>query len=219
MPPGSPFGPGIVALVTYLHGCQMVSYARLAEMLDGLFGLKISEGAIANMLARAAKPFAECTQAIHETVRNSPVIASDETSARVKGKTHWQWVFGAATAVAHVIAPTRGKIVPKQFLNGAKPKVWLSDRLAAQCNHADEHQVCLAHLIRDAQYAIDVGDAVFAPPFKEFLQRACEIGGRRPDLANSTMKAYARKLERELDRLLELEPTNRGSPSARCHHR
>src|SRR5215831_16217175 len=45
MPPGSPFGPGIVALVTYLHGCQMVSYARLAEMLDGLFGLKISEGA------------------------------------------------------------------------------------------------------------------------------------------------------------------------------
>jgi len=208
MPPGSPFGSGIVALVTYLHGCQMISYARLAEMLDGLFGLKISEGAIANMLARAAKPFAKCAQTIHETVRNSPVIASDETSARVKGKTHWQWVFGAATAVAHVIAPTRGKIVPIQFLNGAIPQVWLSDRLAAQCNHADEHQVCLAHLIRDAQYAIDDGDAVFAPPFKEFLQRACEIGGRRPDLANSTMKAYARKLERELDRLLELEPTN-----------
>ena len=208
MPPGSPFGPGIVALVTYLHGCQMVSYARLAEMLDGLFGLKISEGAIANMLARAAKPFAQCAEAIHETVRNSPVIASDETSARVKGKTHWQWVFGAATAVAHVIAPTRGKIVPIQFLNGAKPKVWLSDRLAAQCNHAHEHQVCLAHLIRDAQYAIDAGDTVFAPQFKEFLQRACEIGGRRPDLADNTMKAYARKLERELDRLLELEPSN-----------
>jgi transposase len=68
MPPGSPFGPGIVALVTYLHGCQMVGYARLAEMLEGLFGLKISEGAIANMLARAAEPFAECAQTIHETV-------------------------------------------------------------------------------------------------------------------------------------------------------
>ena len=209
MPTGSPFGPGIVALVTYLHGCQMVSYARLAEMLDGLFGLKISEGAIANMLARAAKPFAECAQTIHETVRNSPVIASDETSARVKGKTHWQWVFGAATAVAHVIAPTRGKIVPIQFLNGIRPEVWLSDRLAAQCNHADEQQVCLAHLIRDAQYAIDDGDAVFAPPFKEFLERACEIGGRRPNLADSTIKQYAYKLERELDRLLELDPTPR----------
>jgi transposase len=150
MPPGSPFGPGIVALVTYLHGCQMVSYARLAEMLEGLFGLKISEGAIANMLARAAEPFAECAQTIHETVRNSPVIASDETSARVKGKTHWQWTFVAATAVAHLIAPTRGKIVPTQFLNGLRPKVWLSDRLAAQCKHGETHQFCLAHLIRDA---------------------------------------------------------------------
>src|ERR1700736_880088 len=208
MPPGSPFGPGIVALVTYLHGCQMVGYARLAEMLEGLFGLKISEGAIANMLARAAEPFAECAQTIHETVRNSPVIASDETSARVKGKTHWQWTFVAATAVAHLIAPTRGKIVPTQFLDGARPKVWLSDRLLAQCNHAEAHQFCLAHLIRDAQYAIDAGDTVFAPPFKAFLQRACDIGRRRPDLADSTIKAYARTLERELDRLLELEPTD-----------
>jgi transposase len=208
MPPGSPFGPGIVALVTYLHGCQMVSYARLAEMLDGLFGLKISEGAIANMLARAAEPFAECAQTIHETVRNSPVIASDETSARVKGKTYWQWTFVAATAVAHLIAPTRGKIVPTQFLDGLRPTVWLSDRLAAQCNHANEHQFCLAHLIRDAQYAIDAGDAVFAPAFKEFLKDACDIGRRRPNLADATIKTHARKLERRLDRLLELDPTN-----------
>jgi transposase len=208
MPPGSPFGPGIVALVTYLHGCQMVSYARLAEMLDGLFGLKISEGAIANMLARAAKPFDECAQTIHKTVRNSPVVASDETSARVKGKTHWQWTFVTATAVAHLIAPTRGKIVPTQFLDGLRPKVWLSDRLAAQCNHAVAHQFCLAHLIRDAQYAIDAGDTVFAPAFKEFLKDACEIGRRRPDIADSTIKAHARKLERQLDRLLDLEPAN-----------
>jgi transposase len=208
MPPGSPFGPGIVALVTYLHACQMVSYSRLAEMLDGLFGLKISEGAIANMLARTAKPFAECAEKIADIVRNSPVIASDETSARVKGKSYWQWTFVAATAVVHLIAPTRGKIVPKGFLNGARPKVWISDRLPAQCNHADAHQFCLSHLTRDAQYAVDAGDSVFAPAFKVFLKRACAIGRRRPNLADSTIKAYARTLERELDRLLELEPTD-----------
>jgi transposase len=49
---------------------------------------------------------------------------------------------------------------------------------------------------------------VFAPAFKEFLQRACDIGRRRPDLADATIKAHARKLERQLDRLLELEPIN-----------
>jgi transposase len=207
MAPGTPFGPGVVSLVTYLHACQMVSYNRMTEMLDGLFGLKLSEGAIANMLARAAKPFAARADEIAETVRQSPVIASDETSARVCGKTHWQWTFAAATAVYHTIAPTRGKVVPTTFLGQAKPKVWLSDRLAAQCKHADAHQYCLAHLIRDAQYAIDAGDTVFAPAFKCFLQKACAIGRRREALADATIKAYARDLARELDRLLALKAT------------
>ena len=207
MAPGTPFGPGVVSLVTYLHACQMVSYNRMTEVLDGLFGLKLSEGAIANMLARAAKPFAARADEIAETVRQSPVIASDETSARVCGKTHWQWTFAAATAVYHTIAPTRGKVVPAAFLGQAKPKVWLSDRLAAQCRHADAHQYCLAHLIRDAQYAIDAGDTVFAPAFKRFLQKACAIGRRREALADATIKAYARDLARELDRLLALKAT------------
>ena len=56
---------------------------------------------------------------------------------------------------------------------------------------------------------------MFAPAFKEFLKRACEIGRRRPNLADTTIKAYARTLERELDRLLELEPTNADG----CHLR
>jgi hypothetical protein len=86
--------------------------------------------------------------------------------------------------------------------------VWTSDRLAAQCNHAEAHQICLSHLIRDAQYAIDDGDSVFAPKFKGFLKRCCEIGGRRPDLADSTIKAYARTLGRDLDELLKLKLPN-----------
>ena len=142
MPPGSPFGPKIVETVTYFHACQMVSYNRLTEVMAGLFGLKISEGAIANMLARAAKPLAASAEAIAAIVRASPVIASDETSARVCGKTHWQWTFLAATAVYHIIAPTRGKAVPIEFLAGARPQVWISDRLAAQCRHAVMAEPC-----------------------------------------------------------------------------
>jgi transposase len=49
--------------------------------------------------ARLGKPFGAAAEQIAATVRASEVIASDETSARVKGKTHWQWAFGCATAV------------------------------------------------------------------------------------------------------------------------
>lgn len=206
MPEGTPFGPGIAAVVAYLHGCHMVSYKRLVEICEGLFGLKISEGAIANMLARSGKPFAAAANEIATTVRASEVIASDETSARVCKKTWWQWTFGCATAVYHVIAPTRGKSVPEDFLAGRTPKAWLSDRYAAQAGLAEAHQFCLAHLIRDAQYAIDHGDHVFAPQFKAFLKDACAVGRNRPQMTDATIARHRRRLERELDCLLALEP-------------
>ena len=110
-------------------------------------------------------------------------------------------------AVYHTIVPTRGKVVPTEFLAGAKPEVWISDRLAAQCKHANAHQFCLAHLIRDAQYAIDAGDRIFAPGFKAFLKDACATGRRRPGLTDTTIQAHAQRLGHELDRLLAIAPT------------
>ena len=206
MPAGSPFGPGIAALAVYLHTRHMVSYNRLVEMLRGLFGLEISEGAIANMFNRAAEPFTAEAERIDAEVRAAPVIASDETSARVEGQTCWQWVFGSATAVAHRIAASRGKAVVTEFLKGAAPEVWISDRLGAQMGHAGAHQVCLAHLLRDARYAIDAGDKLFAPGFKFLLKRTFAIGRRRENLADSTLLAYRRDLDRRLGRLLAIEP-------------
>jgi hypothetical protein len=72
----------------------------------------------------------------------------------------------------------------------------------------DEHQFCLAHLIRDAQYAIDHGDTVFAPGLKALLKDACAVGRRRPDLADATIAAHRRRLEMQLERLLALKPTD-----------
>jgi transposase len=206
MPPGSPFGPGIAALAVYLHTRQMVSYSRLVEMFKGLFGLEISEGAIANLFTRAHAPFAAEAERIDAEVRAAPVIASDETSARVEGGTGWQWVFGSATAVAHRIAASRGKAVVTEFLKGVTPEVWVSDRLGAQMGHAVAHQVCLAHLLRDTRYAIEAGDKLFAPGFKSLLKRAFVIARRRANLADSTLLSYRRELDRRLERLLAIEP-------------
>lgn len=54
MPPGSPFGASIRSLLLYLHHSHHVGFERLARMMAELFGLEISEGAIANAFRRAA---------------------------------------------------------------------------------------------------------------------------------------------------------------------
>ena len=209
MAPGSPFGPGLAALVLHLHVTQAISFERLVRLMDEVFGVTISEGAIANMLARAEAPMILAAEKIAAEVRASKVVASDETSARVKGKTWWQWVLLSSTAVYHVIADTRGARVVTDFLQGVVPEVWVADRYAGQNGHGVQRQVCLAHLLRDAQYAIDEGDTVFAPGFKGLLKRAALIGRRRETLKDSTLAQYRADLDRRLTRLLGPPPTTK----------
>ena len=207
MAPGSPFGPDLTALILHLHVTQAIGFERLVRLLDEVFGTRISEGAIANMLARAETPLTAAAETTAAEIRRSKVVASDETSARVEGKNWWQWVLLSSTAVHHLIANSRGAAVLTDFLGDTKPDVWVADRYAAQAGHGNERQLCLAHLLRDAQYAIDTGDTGFAPGFYKLLQRAVAIGHRRPDLKNTTLARYRADLDRRLDRLLVVNPT------------
>jgi transposase len=207
MAPGSPFGPGIAALVLHLHITQAIGFERLAKLMAEVFGVTLSEGAIANILGRAEAPMIVAAEKIADEVRAAKVVASDETSARVKGKTWWQWVMHSSTAIYHVITDSRAAKVAADFLQGATPEVWVADRYGAQAGHALERQLCLAHLLRDAQYAIDEGDTVFAPAFKALLLRAVLIGKRRESLKDSTLAQYRADLERRLTTLLDPTPT------------
>lgn len=205
--PGSPFGATLVALIVHLHVTQAISFERLVVLLDEVFGVDISEGAIANLLARAQAPLVAAAEAIGGEVRSSAVVGSDETSARVAGKTWWQWVLLSSTAIYHLISETRAAETVTAFLNGAVPEIWVADRYGGQNGHGRERQLCLAHLLRDAQYAIDEGDTLFAPDFQRLLRRAMAIGRRRETLKDSTLKHYRADLDRRLDRLLARQPT------------
>src|SRR5713101_2096566 len=209
MPPGLFFGLDLTALILYLHVTQAIGFERLVRLLDEVFGVGISEGAIANLLARAGTPLAAAVSAAAE-VRSSKVVASDETSARVEGKNWWQWVLLSSTAVHHLIADSRGAAVLTDFLGETRPDVWVADRYAAQAGHGNERQLCLAHLLRDTQYAIDTGDTGFAPGFQKLLRRATAIGQRRPGLKDTTLVQYRADLDRRLDRLLAISPTTEG---------
>ncbi|MEC5325899.1 IS66 family transposase [Aurantimonas sp. A3-2-R12] len=202
MPPGTPFGPNIHALLAYLHHSHHVGFERLARLARELFGLTISEGAVANALRRLETPLEAERAAIRETLRAAEVVWSDETTTRINGRLHWHWVFVTPDAVLHEIAPRRAKAVAEAVMGGHKPDVWISDRYAGQQEMAAAHQVCLAHVLRDVQYAIDCGDVVFAPELAKLLAWTIAIGRRRAELKDSTLRQYRIKADCRLDRLL-----------------
>jgi transposase len=208
--PGSPFGPNLRAFVLYLRAAHALSYERLARLMSELLGVAISEGALVNIMEDSRAAFARQRQAIRARLLAGTVLEADETSMRVGKRTWWSWVFHHADSACFVIAPSRGRAVVEQFLGEHRPEFWVSDRLAAQMGWAtQEHQVCLAHLLRDAQYAIDAGDTVFASGVQKLLRQACAIGRRRDRLADTTLRTYAAKLETRLDGLLRAAPTRR----------
>jgi transposase len=209
MPPGSPFGPAIVALLTYLHHHHAVGYERLSALMAELFGLRISEGAIANALRRANRPLDRAGATIVERLRGAAVIGCDETGARLTAaalgtRMGWEWVLVSDSAVLHRIRLSRGRDVIAEVLGGHRPRCWVSDRWGAQQGHADTHQVCLAHVLRDVQYAVDAGEPHFAPALRRLLCWAIAVGRRRASLKDSSLSQYRGTAERRLDHLLAM---------------
>jgi transposase len=206
---GSPFGPSVVSLATYFRYSHAISYERLTGMFRDVFGLTISEGGLANLFQRAARRFDPATEAILERLRRSRLVCSDETSVRVEGRNQWEWVFQNAEVCLHVIRPSRGAGVIETTLGGHRPQIWVSDLYSSQKHHPAEHwQVCLAHQLRDCQFAMDAGDTIFAPRMKAVLLRAFVIHKRRDRLADSTRYQYRCDLNRRLQAALNLTPTN-----------
>jgi len=164
--PGSPFGPNLRAFAIYLRVTHAISFERLVRLFSDLLGVEISEGALVKMLAESQEAFAKQSSRIRAELLAGTILASDETSARVGKRNWWTWVFHHGDSCCFVIHPNRSKVVVSEFLGDYRPDFWVSDRFGAQIGWAKhDHQFCLAHLIRDAKYAIDAGDTAFAPRF------------------------------------------------------
>jgi transposase len=82
---GTPFGPRLHAVATYLKTFQALSYERLQGALADLFGLTISQGGLMNLLRRAQGRFQAPREDAVAALRRAAVVASDETGVRIEG--------------------------------------------------------------------------------------------------------------------------------------
>ena len=204
--PRRTFGPGVEALLSYFHERHHVSYERLVELCRDLFGLVISQGGVEHVLRRWVERARPTYTAIREQVRGSPVINSDETSARVAGRNQWQWVFQTPEASYHVIAPSRGGEVIDAFLAGAEPEVWGSDLWAPQIlTAAGAHQICLSHQERDLTFAAEADpnpERIWALDLRHLLGRAIRLHHERAQVTPQTFARRRLLIENATDRLV-----------------
>jgi transposase len=203
------FGPRLEAIVVFLKHQQHLSYERIVQTLRELFGIELSEGGIAAIIARAGQRAAAAAAEIKEQVISSPVIKSDETSARVGGRNFWHWVFIGASAVYHQIVARRNAKVIEDLMEEARAEAWVCDCFGTQLKApARVFQLCLQHQLRDLQRVLDQpGGSLWAAEMQKLFREAIHLNNRfdcpEPQL---TLRGFMRRvseIENDLDALLD----------------
>lgn len=195
--PNQTFGPRLQAALAYLHHHHHISYERLCGLLADLCGLGISEGAVANALARSWTGLSPHYEALAKRVRESAVVGSDETRQRVGGRSCWGWVVQSAEAVYHWIAHSRSSQELIDFFGESLPEVQESDGFSAQlASPVPCKQVCQAHQLRDLLYAQEHGDESYAPRMSRLIRMAIHLAHRREQLSPSLYAHQAERLKR-----------------------
>jgi transposase len=201
---GRSFGPRIAATVVYLKHEQHLSYERVTRLCQDLFGVTMSEGGVSALMQRAGAAAQPMAAAIGTQVALSAVISSDETSARVAGRTWWQWVFRSVVGVYFLVRASRGAKVLEEVMGKQQAECWVSDCLSAQLKApARRRQVCLAHQLRDLQRLLDHQPRLqWALALQALFREAIHLGKRRMELSPQGYARRVTELEGRLDVLL-----------------
>ena len=148
------YGENVQALVAYLSTLQTIPMKRMTDFLNSVFGLDMSPGTVSNILngmrKKAKKPYEE----IRKAVEGSEVAGADETGMHVNGRNHWMWTFQTDVVTYLAAYRGRGKAVIDDIFPGGLPKtILVTDRLKAYfAMNVKDHQICLAHLLRNTTF-------------------------------------------------------------------
>ena len=151
------YDSSVKTLVVYLSVVQFLPYGHIASFLREVFGLTPSEGSLvnwaneANEAKRNAQPVID---KIKEYIKASAVVGFDESGLYCNKRLDWEWI--AQTVYYTLLFRTGGresKVLTDKFGDSLEQMTVVTDRHSAYfVLHFLNHQVCLAHLLRELQY-------------------------------------------------------------------
>ena len=166
--PNISYGKNLMAIVSYLSVVHYLSYTRIVKALQTMYKITISEGTVDNLIKRASKLAKSEIDKIVSQIELSDVVGIDETGAKVNGKKDWHWTFQNSSCTYIVHNESRGaKVIADNFKNGFTNATVVYDTL-----NCKDKQLCLAHKLRDLNYAIECDDTQVMKDIKSLIQEA-----------------------------------------------
>jgi transposase len=202
------YGSSVDTIISYLSIYQSVPFNRLKKMFSQVYSLPISEGTINNVLTRVAMNCAVIYEQIKANIVDSKIVGSDETGVKVNGGKWWIWVWQNIQNTFIAASPNRGfQTINSIFADGFSKATLISDRWAAQLKtYTKNHQLCLAHLLRELNFLEELEQNEFSTKFKTLIDAVFELKRNQKTLNTPTKidSEEAKKLENKLNESLSM---------------
>jgi len=172
--PNISYGETIMAIVSYLSTVHYLSYNRIVSALKSLYGITISEGAVDNIIKRSSKLSLQEIEKLKAQLELSDIVGIDETGCKVDGAKYWHWTFQNEDTTLVVANKSRGaKVITESFEDGFVNACVVHDNYSSYNSLiAKDEQLCLAHKLRDLNYAIACDNAQVMKDIKLLIQEA-----------------------------------------------
>lgn len=146
-------GVGIAALVAHLRTSLRLPLRRLQAYLADVHGLRVSVGALVDLLRRVSVRGIPTLEQLQATTRTRAVVHADETGWREDGQNGYAWVLATPEGERYVeYHRSRAGAVANALLGEEFGGVLVSDFYAGYNDTpGGRHQRCWAHLLRDAR--------------------------------------------------------------------
>ena len=212
--PNISYGSNITAIVSYLSVSQYMSHRRVVSMLKDLFHLNISEGTITTLLAKASRLSQKEIETIKATLQKASVIGIDETGCKIDSQKHWHWAFQNNQNTLIVANKSRGTaVINDTFENGFDDACVVHDNYSSYSSlQCKSEQLCLAHKLRDLNFAIECDNTELAKGLKELLKEA--IKDDKEELSQIQRVSLKAQYNKSLEHLLSM-PTIPKSETAK----
>lgn len=207
---GVQIGPNTIAVTAHLNKACGMSYERIAEVLDQIFGLRVNRSTLARSLLRLGRKAAPTYTNLIERVRGSPVVSPDETGWRIGGDKAWLWTAATPDTTVYQIESGRGyaeavKLLSEDFDGVLCVDGWAPYRRFERA----EIQTCLAHLLRRSKELREAPPttacAAYFAEITAVLKEALALRDRRDEgtISLRGLRIAKGKIEAKMDRLLD----------------
>ncbi len=185
-----PIGPLAKAATVFLRNGTGMSYRKVQDIMQVLFGMRFVPASAMAFDRKAAQAGEPIYDVLLDKLRSAAVAFGDETFWRENGMSAYAWYGGNEEVAVYHIVPSRSGDVAAHLFGDQFPGVLHTDAYAGyNATNAKHRQTCLGHLITKAKEISgqldlmspalrDARSVHFCQTIKAFFKLTCSIANR-----------------------------------------